>query len=96
MKGNPNSPQCGFSQKVVQILHYLGIPYKSIDVLSSNELRQGIKDYSHWPTIPQLYVKSEFIGGCDIVTEMFQEKELQTLFEEKGILIKIKQEHSAL
>jgi len=85
MKGTPGFPQCGFSGQLVQILDYLGVAYKGINVLSSDELRQGIKDYSHWPTIPQLYVKGEFIGGCDIVREMFQQGELKTLFTEKGI-----------
>ncbi|AQX27948.1 MULTISPECIES: Grx4 family monothiol glutaredoxin [unclassified Bartonella] len=85
MKGTPNSPQCGFSGQVVQILEYLGLNYKGINILTSNELRQGIKDYSNWPTIPQLYVKGEFIGGCDIVKEMFQNNELQELLKEKNI-----------
>ncbi|RCL01545.1 MAG: monothiol glutaredoxin [Candidatus Tokpelaia sp. JSC085] len=90
MKGTPDFPQCGFSGKVVQILDYLSVKYKSINILSSNELRQGIKDYSNWPTIPQLYIKGEFIGGCDIVREMFQEGDLQKAFEEKGIGIAVK------
>ncbi|MEP9371396.1 Grx4 family monothiol glutaredoxin [Mesorhizobium sp. KR1-2] len=85
MKGTPGFPQCGFSGQVVQILDYVGVDYKGIDVLTSMELRQGIKDYSNWPTIPQLYVKGEFVGGCDIVREMFQAGELQTLFEGKGV-----------
>ena len=85
MKGTPTFPQCGFSGQVVQILDYLGAPYKGINVLDSDEMRQGIKEYSNWPTIPQLYVKGEFVGGCDIVREMFQEGELQSLFTEKGI-----------
>jgi monothiol glutaredoxin len=85
MKGTPGFPQCGFSGQVVQILDYVGVDYKGIDVLTSMELRQGIKDYSNWPTIPQLYVKGEFIGGCDIVREMFQAGELQSLFEGKGV-----------
>ncbi|TCT06482.1 monothiol glutaredoxin [Tepidamorphus gemmatus] len=87
MKGTPTFPQCGFSGQVVQILDYVGVPYKGINVLDDPELRQGIKDYSNWPTIPQLYVKGEFIGGCDIVREMFQAGELQQLFEERGIAI---------
>ncbi|OPB31728.1 Grx4 family monothiol glutaredoxin [Bartonella sp. AR 15-3] len=86
MKGTPNSPQCGFSGQVVQILDYLGVNYKGINILTSNELRQGIKDYSNWPTIPQLYIKGEFIGGCDIVKEMFQNNELQELLKEKSII----------
>ncbi|WP_336288318.1 MULTISPECIES: Grx4 family monothiol glutaredoxin [unclassified Bartonella] len=85
MKGTPSSPQCGFSGQVVQILEYLGLNYKGINILTSNELRQAIKEYSNWPTIPQLYIKGEFIGGCDIVKEMFQNKELQKLLEEKNI-----------
>lgn len=87
MKGTPGFPQCGFSGQVVQILDYLGLDYKGVNVLSSDELRQAIKDYSNWPTIPQLYVKGEFIGGCDIVREMFQNGELQNLLEEKGIAV---------
>ena len=77
MKGTPNQPLCGFSGQVVQILDYLGVDYKGINVLASDELRQGIKEYTNWPTIPQLYVKGEFVGGCDIVREMFQSGELQ-------------------
>lgn len=87
MKGTPTFPQCGFSGQVVQILDYVGVPYKGINVLEDPEIRQGIKDYSNWPTIPQLYVNGEFIGGCDIVREMFQAGELQQLFEERGIAI---------
>ncbi|MCZ2158631.1 Grx4 family monothiol glutaredoxin [Bartonella sp. 220] len=85
MKGTPDAPQCGFSGQVVQILDYLGVEYKGINILASNELRQGIKDYSNWPTIPQLYIKGEFVGGCDIVKEMFQNDELQEMLKEKGI-----------
>ncbi|WP_321338102.1 Grx4 family monothiol glutaredoxin [Breoghania sp.] len=85
MKGTPTFPQCGFSGQVVQILDYLGVTYKGINVLEDADLRQGIKDYSSWPTIPQLYVKGEFVGGCDIVREMFQAKELQQVFADKGI-----------
>lgn len=85
MKGTPGFPQCGFSGQVVQILDYLGVDYKGVNVLTSDELRQGIKDYSSWPTIPQLYVKGEFVGGCDIIREMFQANELQPFFSEKGI-----------
>ncbi|EXL09062.1 Grx4 family monothiol glutaredoxin [Aquamicrobium defluvii] len=88
MKGTPGFPQCGFSGQVVQILDYVGVDYKGINVLDSSELRQGIKDYSNWPTIPQLYVKGEFVGGCDIVREMFQAGELQSFFNEKGIKVK--------
>jgi monothiol glutaredoxin len=85
MKGTPTFPQCGFSGQVVQILDYLGVPYSGINVLESDELRQGIKTFSDWPTIPQLYVKGEFVGGADIVREMFQAGELQTLLTEKGL-----------
>lgn len=86
MKGTPQFPMCGFSGQVVQILDHLGVPYKGINVLESDEIRNAIKAYSNWPTIPQLYVKGEFIGGCDIVREMFQAGELQSLLGEKGIV----------
>ena len=85
MKGTPQFPQCGFSGQVVQILDHVGVGYKGLNVLESAELRNGIKDYSNWPTIPQLYVKGEFVGGCDIVREMFQAGELQQLFADKGV-----------
>jgi monothiol glutaredoxin len=85
MKGTPQVPMCGFSGQVVQILDHIGVPYKGINVLESDDLRQGIKAYAQWPTIPQLYVKGEFVGGCDIIREMFQAGELQSLFEEKGV-----------
>ena len=85
MKGTPQFPQCGFSGQVVQILNYLGVPYKGVNVLEDPALRDGIKAYSNWPTIPQLYVKGEFVGGCDIAREMFQAGELQQLMTEKGI-----------
>ena len=85
MKGTPAFPQCGFSGQVVQILDYLGLEYKGVNVLSTDELRQGIKTYSEWPTIPQLYVKGEFVGGCDIIREMFQAGELQEHFEKAGV-----------
>ena len=85
MKGTPGFPQCGFSGQVVQILDYLGVDYKGVNVLTSDELRQGIKDYSNWPTIPQLYVKGEFVGGCDIVTEMTLSGELDQLFDQKAV-----------
>ncbi|EAV45190.1 monothiol glutaredoxin [Labrenzia sp. MBR-25] len=85
MKGTPNFPQCGFSGQVVQILDYVGAPYKGINVLEDDDLRQGIKEFTNWPTIPQLYVKGEFVGGCDIIREMFQNQELQGLLTEKGI-----------
>ncbi len=87
MKGTPAFPQCGFSGQVVQILDYLGVDYKGINVLADADIRQGIKDYSNWPTIPQLYVKGEFVGGCDIVREMFQAGEIQTYLTEKGIAV---------
>jgi monothiol glutaredoxin len=89
MKGTPDFPQCGFSGQVVQIMNYLGVPYKGINVLADDELRQGIKDYSNWPTIPQLYVKGEFLGGCDIVREMFQSQELQQHLEANGLELNI-------
>lgn len=85
MKGNSQFPQCGFSAQVAQILDHVGIPYKDVNVLEDDNLREGIKAFTNWPTIPQLYVKGEFVGGCDIVREMFQEGELQTLFADKGI-----------
>jgi monothiol glutaredoxin len=85
MKGNPMFPQCGFSARVVQILKHSGVQFSSVNVLEDPEIREGIKAFSDWPTIPQLYVKGEFIGGCDIVTEMFQAGELQALLAEKGI-----------
>ncbi|WP_306150072.1 MULTISPECIES: Grx4 family monothiol glutaredoxin [unclassified Roseibium] len=85
MKGTPNFPQCGFSGQVVQILDYVGAPYKGINVLEDDELRNGIKEFTNWPTIPQLYVKGEFVGGCDIIREMFQNQELQGLMSDKGI-----------
>jgi monothiol glutaredoxin len=87
MKGTPSFPQCGFSSQVVQILDYLGVDYKGINVLENMDIRQGIKDYSNWPTIPQLFVKGEFVGGCDIVREMFQQGELQPLLTDKGIAL---------
>jgi monothiol glutaredoxin len=88
MKGTPQFPMCGFSGQVVQILDHLGVPYKGLNVLESDELRQGIKSFSNWPTIPQLYVKGEFVGGCDIIREMFQSGELQTLFKAKGVPVR--------
>ncbi|KQN74231.1 MULTISPECIES: Grx4 family monothiol glutaredoxin [unclassified Devosia] len=88
MKGTPDFPQCGFSGQVVQILNYLGVDYDSANVLESPELRDGIKAYSNWPTIPQLYVKGEFVGGADIAREMFQSGELQTHMQQAGIPVK--------
>ena len=86
MKGTPMFPQCGFSARVVQILSHMNVPFSSADVLEDPTLRDGIKQFSNWPTIPQLYVRGEFVGGCDIVTEMFQSGELETLLKEKGVL----------
>ena len=88
MKGTPQFPMCGFSGQVVQILTYLGVPFKGVNVLEDEAIRQGIKAYSNWPTIPQLYVKGEFVGGCDIAREMFQAGELQQLMADKGIQTK--------
>ncbi len=85
MKGTPVAPMCGFSAAVVQVLTHLNVKFKGINVLADGDVRQGIKDFSNWPTIPQLYVKGEFIGGCDIVREMAQAGELQTLFTEKQV-----------
>jgi len=85
MKGTPLFPQCGFSARVVQILNNMGVEFNSADVLSDPELRDGIKEFSNWPTIPQLYVKGEFIGGCDIVTELFQSGELEAVLGEKQV-----------
>ena len=85
MKGTAMFPQCGFSARVVQILTHMGVPFKTANVLEDMELREGIKQFSQWPTVPQLYVKGEFVGGCDIVTEMFQSGELEELIHEKGI-----------
>ena len=85
MKGTPVFPQCGFSSTVVQILDYLGVEYLTSNVLENQLLREGIKSYSDWPTIPQLYVKGEFVGGCDIIKEMFEQGELRDLFSDKGI-----------
>jgi monothiol glutaredoxin len=87
MKGVPGEPRCGFSAKVVRILDHLGVKYKGVNVLADEGIRQGIKDFSNWPTIPQLYVKGEFVGGCDIVTEMFESGELRPFLEEKGIAL---------
>ncbi|WP_299437652.1 Grx4 family monothiol glutaredoxin [uncultured Rhodospira sp.] len=85
MKGSPMFPQCGFSAAVAQILNHLGVTYKGVNVLEDEDIRQGIKDFSNWPTIPQLYVKGEFVGGCDIVREMAEAGELQALFKDKGV-----------
>jgi monothiol glutaredoxin len=88
MKGTPMFPQCGFSARVIQILTHMGVPFQSANVLEDAELREGIKSFSQWPTIPQLYVKGEFVGGCDIITEMFQAGELETLMKENGVPVK--------
>ena len=88
MKGSPVFPQCGFSAAVVQMLNQLGVKFKGVDVLADAGIRQGIKEFSSWPTIPQLYVKGEFIGGCDIIREMFETGELQQMFEEKGVPVR--------
>ncbi|HEX7776235.1 MAG TPA: Grx4 family monothiol glutaredoxin [Parvibaculum sp.] len=86
MKGTPVFPQCGFSNAVVQVLTYLGVPFKGVNVLEDGEIREGIKQFSDWPTIPQLYVKGEFVGGCDIVREMFEQGELRDYLAAKGIV----------
>ena len=86
MKGTPDAPQCGFSMAVSNVLKHLNVDFKGINVLEDENLRQGIKDFSDWPTIPQLYVKQEFIGGCDIVKEMFEKGELKKLLEEKKLI----------
>ena len=85
MKGTKSMPQCGFSSRVAGVLNYMGVEYSDVNVLADEEIRQGIKDYSDWPTIPQLYVKGEFVGGCDIITEMTLSGELDTLFEQNGV-----------
>ena len=86
MKGTADMPMCGFSGRSVQILQHLGVTFKDVNVLASDEIRQGIKDYTNWPTIPQLYVKGEFVGGADIMMEMFQSGELKQLMSEKGVV----------
>ncbi|MHA6344809.1 Grx4 family monothiol glutaredoxin [Roseivivax sp. CAU 1761] len=85
MKGTKTMPQCGFSSRVAGVLNYMGVDYADVNVLADEAIRQGIKDYSDWPTIPQLYVKGEFVGGCDIITEMTLSGELDKLFEENGV-----------
>ena len=87
MKGNPTFPQCGFSSVVAQVLNNLELDFTSVDVLQDPEIREGIKAFSDWPTIPQLYVKGEFVGGCDIIKEMFESGELQDLLKEQGIKV---------
>ncbi len=85
MKGTKSMPQCGFSSRVAGVLNFMGVDFADINVLADDQIRQGIKDYSDWPTIPQLYVKGEFVGGCDIITEMTLSGELDTLFSENGV-----------
>lgn len=85
MKGTADQPQCGFSNQVVRILDHVGVEYVDVNVLADEDIRQGVKDFSDWPTIPQLYVKGEFVGGCDIIREMFQTGELKALFADKGV-----------
>ena len=85
MKGEAAFPQCGFSSLVVQVLSQMGVQFKDINVLADNDLRQGIKDFTNWPTIPQLYVKGEFVGGCDIIREMYESGELKSLLDDKGV-----------
>ena len=87
MKGSPEMPMCGFSAKATQILNHLQVPFKGINVLDSDDVRQGIKDYTNWPTVPQLYVKGEFVGGSDIMVEMFQSGELKQLLADKGVSV---------
>ena len=85
MKGTKSMPQCGFSSRVAGVLNFMGVEFNDVNVLADDDIRQGIKDYSDWPTIPQLYVKGEFVGGCDIITEMTLSGELDTLFTENGV-----------
>ena len=87
MKGTADQPQCGFSSTVVRILDHLGVAYHDVNVLADEDIRDGVKEFANWPTIPQLYVKGEFVGGCDIVREMFQTGELKTLLDEKGVTV---------
>ena len=85
MKGTKEMPQCGFSSRVAGVLNYMGVEYTDVNVLADEEIRQGIKDYSDWPTIPQLYIKGEFVGGCDSITEMTLSGELDTMFDDNGV-----------
>jgi monothiol glutaredoxin len=87
MKGTAEQPQCGFSNMVVRILDHIGVSYHDVNVLADDAIRQGVKDYANWPTIPQLYIKGEFVGGCDIVREMFQTGELKALLDQKGVTV---------
>ena len=88
MKGTPDSPQCGFSMAVSNVLKHIGVEFKGVNILENEELRQGIKDFSEWPTVPQLYIKKEFIGGCDIIKEMYENGELKKILESKAISFK--------
>ena len=90
MKGTPQFPQCGFSGRVIQILDYLGAPVVGVNVLEDADIRQGVKDYANWPTVPQLYIKGEFVGGADIATEMFQSGELAAMLTDAGVQVKAK------
>jgi monothiol glutaredoxin len=90
MKGTPQFPQCGFSGRVIQILDYLGAPVIGVNVLEDADIRQGVKDYANWPTVPQLYIKGEFVGGADIATEMFQSGELAAMLTDAGVELKAK------
>lgn len=85
MKGTKDMPQCGFSSRVAGVLNYMGVEYSDVNVLADEEIRQGIKEYSDWPTIPQLYIKGEFVGGCDIITEMTLSGELDDMFDQNGV-----------
>ena len=89
MKGTPTFPQCGFSSGVANVLNHMGVEYASVNVLEDMDVRQGIKEYSSWPTIPQLYVKGEFVGGCDIIREMYETGELAELFNTRGVNVKL-------
>jgi monothiol glutaredoxin len=91
MKGTPVFPQCGFSAAVVQVLSNIGVKFKGVNVLTDPEIRDGIKQFANWPTIPQLYVKGEFVGGCDIIREMFETGELQGLLKDKGVPVTVQQ-----
>ncbi len=88
MKGNRMMPQCGFSATIIKVLDHVGVPYKDVNVLEDMAVREGIKSFTNWPTIPQLYIQGEFVGGCDIVREMFQDGELQTMLQDKGLIQK--------
>ncbi|MBN9565164.1 MAG: Grx4 family monothiol glutaredoxin [Alphaproteobacteria bacterium] len=87
MKGTPDIPMCGFSATVVSILNHMNVPFKGVNVLEDPQVRQGIKDFTQWPTIPQLYIKGEFIGGCDVVKELFQSGELESILQQQGLTV---------